>query len=494
MSPSADPTRQPVWRNDDFQPGSMPALDIDSRQEPFVVVVECAAKGGATLSKLAQQALLRAADQGATPPRVVSIKPEIELATPHGYRRVLRALCKSEIAIFDITDRNPATMLLLGIRSVVRRGITLSTLRVGRSAEEIPEPFDIPELPFNIRETSVIARRHDDNTFTEALSQAIVEGRNQLQLLANEYQDLPAYDAVRKLGSRPENHRPVEPASRVLVLSSYGHDYLKGPGQMVATALGSAVRSGKWLRIVQSPSPQLASQKLYAAIRQTQMCVFDWTGWRANLFFELGVRLAVNQQMPLCFIYRRASEEVGAERSTVLNLFAPFAYDEDNDAALVQLLVKHREAIESVSQVPASGAKLAPPFTFGEVQRWADVRLEAPLAVDLALEREASALVGPDQVMYTELPLLYQGNAALRREAERAALDRWIAAWYFLDKRYGVWGRIRASEQLPNDGNVQRWIKLASNIKTMLEALGTGPYGNIKAEVDEAVAFCVNKG
>lgn len=496
--PAQDPTRRVLWFEGDFDAGSMAPLDVDSRLGPFVVVVEGPVQADTvSLSTLAESALGRALDRDQTPPRIVSVNPERDLATAHGYRRILRALCRSEIAIVDITDRHPVTMLLLGIRSVVRRGITLSTLRVERSADDVPEPFDIPDLPFNIRETSVIARRGDNNAFTESLKDSIVAGRNQLDLLANEYQDLPAYDGVRKLGPRPESHRPIAPTSGVLVLSSYEKAYLKGlPGQIVATALGTALpaRQYKWLRIVQSPSPQLASQKLYAAIRQTQMCVFDWTGWRANLFFELGVRLAVNQTMPACIGHRLALDEPGPERRTVLDLFAPFAYDKLNqNSALVPFLKSHLSAIETATPL-SSLSGLSPTFTFQEVQRWADVASEAPLRVDLALEREAAALVGPDLKMYTEVPLLYRGNDVLMREAQRAALDRWIAAWYFLDKRYGIWKQVRAAEKLPEDSNVQRWVKLATHIQTMMETVRAGGYEDIKAEVDEAVKVCVEKG
>jgi hypothetical protein len=490
MQASQDPTRSPLWKHADFEFGSTPLLDVDSRSGPFAVVVDGAGQaGGLSLVQLMDQALLRA-NRDTEPRPSIQITPDVDLATPHGYRRALRALCRSEIAVFDITEKNPATMLLLGIRSVVRRGITLLTVRMSTTSPDIPEPFDLPDLPFNIRETSMIARRQNDNTFTEALKTGIVAGRNQMQLLAYEYQDLPAYDAVRKLGPRPENHRPVPPSENVLVLSSYGKDYLKGPGQVVSTALGTAIPSGKWWRIVESPSPQLASQKLYAAIRQTQMCVFDWTDWRPNLFFELGVRLAVNPQMPVCILHKTGIQD-GKERRVMRELFAPYTYDSPD--FLVKLLKSHRAAVESGKQTPCTEARLSPTFTFVEAQRWMDVPVEAPLAVDVALEREAASLIGPDPKLYPDPPLLYRGNDSLRSKAEAAALDRWIAAWYFLDKRYGVYKHISESQHVSNEAHVQRWIKLTFNIQSMLETIPPGTYDAIRQEIENAAELCKRK-
>jgi hypothetical protein len=38
---------------------------------------------------------------------------------------------------------------------------------------------------------------------------------------------------------------------------------------------------------------------VYAAIQKSELCLVDWTGWRPNVFFELGVRIAVNEIDPV---------------------------------------------------------------------------------------------------------------------------------------------------------------------------------------------------
>ena len=41
---------------------------------------------------------------------------------------ICHTLCLAPIAIFDATDFEPAVMLALGVRAVVRRGVTLTSI------------------------------------------------------------------------------------------------------------------------------------------------------------------------------------------------------------------------------------------------------------------------------------------------------------------------------------------------------------------------------
>jgi len=150
-------------------------------------------------------------------------------------------------------------------------------------------------------------------------------------------------------------------------------------------------------------------------------------------------------------------------------------------------------AIDSKSQASPTNSQLAPSFTFDQVQRWMDLSEEAPISVEEALDKEASILVGPDRMTYPGSPLLYWENENLLRKAEAAALDRWLAAWYFVDKRYGVLQRIKDSERLPDDPLVDDWIKRAFSIQSMLESFPDQAYEKIKQEVDDVIELCVSK-
>jgi len=113
--------------------------------------------------------------------------------------------------------------------------------------------------------------------------------------------------------------------------------------------------------------------------------------------------------------------------------------------------------------------------------------------VQEALANEAAILVGPDRTKYPGSPLLYWGNENLVRKAEAAALDRWLAAWYFVDKRYGVLQQIKDSEQLPDDPLIEDWISRASTIQSMLESFPDKAYNAIRQEVSEVIELCIMK-
>ena len=58
------------------------------------------------------------------------------------------------------------------------------------------------------------------------------------------------------------------------------------------------------LRTLDLQSPRLVGQALYEQVRWSSWCVVDWTEWRPNVFFELGVRLACSERDPLSIIQR----------------------------------------------------------------------------------------------------------------------------------------------------------------------------------------------
>src|SRR5262249_2795181 len=66
-------------------------------------------------------------------------------------------------------------------------------------------------------------------------------------------------------------------------------------------------------RSVDLDSPRLVSHAIYSCVRRSALCVADWTDWRPNVFFELGVRLASSKDRTVCLIekgHRDACAEV----------------------------------------------------------------------------------------------------------------------------------------------------------------------------------------
>jgi hypothetical protein len=110
------------------------------------------------------------------------------LRTAENWQVAVEAVTKADCMVADVSGFEPGVMLLLGLRSVVRRGVTLSVSRRFRDAA------DARETPFNVQETRVIP--YDTNEFYMRLSEALREGVASLHSDLN-YLDLPAYHAVR---------------------------------------------------------------------------------------------------------------------------------------------------------------------------------------------------------------------------------------------------------------------------------------------------------
>lgn len=69
----------------------------------------------------------------------------------------VRALCRARVVVFDATGFEPATMVLLGIRSVVKRGITV--LSVGKDYA-LGGNLDVP---FNVRDANIVAHSEEQS-------------------------------------------------------------------------------------------------------------------------------------------------------------------------------------------------------------------------------------------------------------------------------------------------------------------------------------------
>ena len=65
------------------------------------------------------------------------------------------ALCKAEVAVFDLTGFQPGVLILLGIRSVARRGVTLSSIG---GTYTVGGPLAIP---FNLQLLNLAAHSRD---------------------------------------------------------------------------------------------------------------------------------------------------------------------------------------------------------------------------------------------------------------------------------------------------------------------------------------------
>jgi hypothetical protein len=392
---------------------------------------------------------------------------------PH-FLDCVKVLCRADVVVFDVTDFQPGTMLLLGIRSVAKRGVTVCSIdSPSLEAYRAPLPFCIQVLNVSSHSMSGPDRGQHPR---ELIAQKIIEGLSRKR--ANPYYlDLPSYDAVRRLGTTIEHYRPVPYDEQVLFLCPFSPEYVahcwKGSierffkprliarhnrdfRQSRQQAIDPELR-----RLLDRGSPQIVSQSFYEAVRRTQMCIADWTNLRPNLFFELGVRLACN---PLGAVHVIADGNVGrtaggsfrhigtewgswpVEKETAEEVvkfaqlrhvklmrerFTPLPYRIGSASeAYDRMVARHLKSAASSetdgNRVYATIAKIM--GTISEV--------DPEIGVEEELLQKAAMLGGTDDFYKFTSALHADANTLIGERANNAALERIMAAWLYIDARY----------------------------------------------------------
>ena len=447
------------------------------------------------------------------------------IASLEGFENAVRALCQAEIAVFDVTSYEPVVMLLLGIRSVVRRGVTIAS---AGGDYTVGDPLN---YPFSIKEVNIISHsREQANIYhpIDLIGEKVIAGFEQLRYLPD-YLDLPVFDAIRTLPPEREQRIPKEHNEQVLVLCPFSRGYTDNNWKaylkpqlevyLPKTPKGDPPRI---VRTLDMKSPRLVSQSLYEAMRLTQMCIVDWTEWRPNVFFELGVRLAAIDIDPVCVIettHKKLIEELAgienwdkrvkhardklesekiadkdappedyttgeAERFAhvvyqsrrLLELFDLIDYNAPRQGRIVEndLLAYEKMVSQHQSRIrgddPPHGRKGIPlGFTYRTVSDHIDASMEvSALPVHDELIRAADLLSDPQINSAGRSPVLYPKNESLTGKANVGALERRLAAWYYIDSRL--------SEELVEDQILRRKFVDLGNLIAM--ALHRSPRRN----------------
>jgi hypothetical protein len=397
-----------------------------------------------SLSLPQHQELLRSSEEGPRiAPNLTPVKITEALSSPGKFLQFVRALCAARFAIFDVTgtEPEPAVMLALGIRSVVRRGVTITS-----TAKKLAEK-DLSALPFSIKETKLIhhgnsgLRQDDARHPNNMIATAILEGWRELRSQPN-YLDLPVYDAVRCpapiLSTVAKGRKALQ---RILVLCPFRNSY-EEQFQRIADAITSKYPGHPPERMLDITSPRLVGQALYENIRWSTTCIVDFTHWRANVFFELGARLACTAIDPVCLVERSARDQAQAEneltqKQLLMTLFAPAVYDAESEVDAVHPALERHEAISAGRPPPTAIAELPPGAIYSVCEQgfqWRQERiLEEP---HQALRQDLEAMFGNDPQALGQPAVLFAANREYRRELEHSIRERWIAAWYYLANRY----------------------------------------------------------
>jgi Trypsin-like peptidase domain len=360
------------------------------------------------------------------------------LVSPEAFLRTVAALCRARVVVFDATGFEPAIMLLVGIRSVVRRGLTV--LSVGGEYAL----GDALRVPFNITDANIVshslrqAQRKPDPV--DLLADRVARGLREMDSAV--YVDNPAYDSIRRLPAERRGLIPKEEG--VLVLCPFESDYNE---QIWEQRLRPALKH-RWellrqgqearrddlgvARSLELNSPRLVTHALYEYIRRAQACVVDLTHWSENVLFELGVRLAASREGAACVLSKRWVDEgndAGGQRRQIAALFVDEAglYDPDLDW-------EEEAAYEKAYGPRATLARLG--LGDGSVHRAIvaalDVDHEPASRTVFADLIGAAALFGKVQGSNAKPVALYPGNRLLTAREESAEFERLLAAWFYL--------------------------------------------------------------
>jgi hypothetical protein len=409
------------------------------------------------------------------------------LGTQARYSGTVRALCRADIAVIDVTGYEPGVMLFLGIRSSARRGVTIVTTNKQMDAAE----WSV--LPFNLKEMYPVSVALENNA-SELLGRLIARAYGQYTSMRH-YQDLPAYEAARQTG---KDYDPVDPALSILWLCSFNSRYTtKGYLEYLRTELGDTFAAGsRFERVTDIVSPQLVSQRLYGAIRFRKLCIVDWTFWSANVFYELGVRLAINKFGPVCLLATDPesesilTEDLIRQRNSLKKLFAPIEYDPETNRS-PQEEVKARYHEMKNAELPRRRTPFPPAFgsfsyhhTFKRVAQYLSWSDESGAAGPYEFFNGLlDALLGAEGVSKPGSPVLFANdNDPYAKQIRMTATAIGIAAWHFMRYRYAS-DDLNASKSL-----MGQYQNIGDRLLALLQGSEDPREQKLAEEIDQVLA------
>ena len=406
------------------------------------------------------------------------------LSAPAAFARAVAQVCRAEIAVFDATNYEPAVMILLGIRSVIRRGVTVCV------HGQHHERWDQAGAPFHLREVSLLA-----NPTVPTVGNRLLAGIRQLSQPGCTYCDLPAFDLVRSVPSEQDRRgpRPFDqgPDPSILALVPFDPDYTERNWSELARNLPEAsiaMRPGpvgdneqppRLRRTLDLDSPRVVSAQLYEAIRLIDFCLVDLTSARPNVMFELGVRLAANALHPVVVCDAAfptadsdGTTDVIAQRDQLRKLLAAVPYSPYADEGIdsyEQMVARYLElrnlAIHAGHPRAQTVLNGFPPSGVYDLAWRCAVHRDEAIAIPVAEHLIAAAdtmLVDPSDGARR---LIYPKRHDLSSAAEEGGRERLVAAWLYLYHR-------RQAYRDDNPEVVARYEALTERLIEQLESTG----------------------
>lgn len=409
------------------------------------------------------------------------------LESPGRWLHLVKALCAAPVLLADVTQFQPGVMVALGVRAVVRRAVTLT------STGDRYSEAQLRHLPFNIQEAKLTChggkfQPKDPNNPVTVISQAIKDGLLESHLHPR-YLDLPAYDAVRC--PVPETAVGLQAAREsVLVLCAFHPDYAEN-WLAISDYLATYYAPKPPVRMLDLGSPRLVGQALYEYIRWAGTCIVDWTFWRPNVFFELGVRLACSTAGSISIIDEEKADSIVVEQKAdlqereqkgqdeqkgrLLKLFGPVKYRRDSpDSTLKAHFYEHEQRV-SGKTVASALDSLPYDATYQVAIEFFDWEQDDTTTSphDL-LKASVKDNVGKDPQRSGVPPVLFSSNPAFGERVRTSMQERWIAAWYYLTERFPdeIKTQTNLRKQLKDVAeNVVAWIPSDTKDQTLKKLL-----------------------
>lgn len=397
------------------------------------------------------------------------------LRTPANLLNFTRLVCKATLMIIDGTDFQPGIMMLMGIRSVVRRSLTVVvTLSAFEKSGLSLQPFNIQEIKLVSFHAAPYSTSYN-MAAKDRLKKAIEKGKEQAGANPG-YLDLPAYYAVRN----PVINEIAEIANKVLYLCSFKAGYHE-QFLFVRNHLANRVsNTDDIIRMIDVYSPQLVGQSLYEHIRWTKNCIIDWSEWPANVFYELGVRLSSSPISPANIINTADRKNDGplTQKDMLLRLFDPFDYDMGNDQFVsdnMESYFDYTEGNESPEANKINFGRLGHENIFQIAEThfdWTQENITNFPHVNIRnqVERE----FGKDRQGAGKYNVLFSSNESFKKEIQNQIREYWLCAWFYLYNRY---------PEAEFEANESRRMELLSIGASVLEALDKDEFIELKKKI-----------
>jgi hypothetical protein len=410
----------------------------------------------------------------------------------------VRKVCRSEIAIFDLTDYEPAIMLMLGIRSVICRGLTIcvtfnSSKEIDPTQVEGTKLVSQDESPFYFKDIKLVNIFQDDlisgkGKGKENIIKLLIEGLKQLRENPFQFVDMPSFDPIRQLWPKDEDKKTLPYHENCLVLCSFSEDSQALWPTIKADITKAIIDKGDYdplvTRSLDIDSPRLVSLVLFDAIRRYEFCVVDLTEWRANVLFELGVRLAATNYEPICILRNSSKDYILDSKfedqlnglKSFLDIIDYYLSATDDPKELIKSQTKrfqqcnkmvedHQDNIkyraEDYSALPwEQDGKLKPGTIYKIVWQFVNEQHEpVTSSVNNYLE-EISKLYQVDSTKGLS-PFIYPKYHPLSQTANKFGLESLIASLLYL--------QYRCEEELINDNQLmKKYLELVKTVQSKL--------------------------